>query len=238
MRDKKIEKIFKNLLTNPKTSDIIVNVIKRVRGLRSEKIIPYYGEDNTMTTIEYENAVKALQAIADEKGIRNLIIDDFLRTIYSNCKDDGIKGKASECCLNSVRTGRLYVRVKSQNKHDGYKTIVIDGKRYQVTIEYKTACGEITDCEKSDYIVYSPEVDTTTNGYDCFYVFTREQWKKFINGYPGRGQMLRYDRNGGYNIQSFRAPTRPNASRPLAEYIWSTCKNQPTFREWCAAVED
>lgn len=105
------------------------------------------------------------------------------------------------------------------------------GKK-KVTIEYKTACGNIAGAEKAQYIVYCPEVDMNIPVEKQAFVFSRAEWVDFINNYPGRGKFLRYAKDGSIHIQSFYCPTRPKASKAIADYVWESCFEKPTLEVW------
>lgn len=107
-------------------------------------------------------------------------------------------------------------------------------KRY--TIEYKTACGDITHAAKAQYVVYCPEVCFEIAVEKQAFVFSRDEWVAFINGYPGRGSMLRTTKKGTTHIQSFYSAGRPKASKSLANYIWDSCYNQPTLEQWIKEI--
>lgn len=156
---------------------------------------------------------------------------------YNNTNDSGRNGKAFECAIREYLSGKPVQAVKAQNKIDAYFSFKIEnGKRKQVTVEIKTACGEIEMASKSQYIIYCPEVCTTMNAEKQGFVFTREQWVSFINGYTGRGSFIRHSSRGHDHIQSFYSESRPKASKPIANYIWETCYNLPTVEQWKAEL--
>lgn len=149
----------------------------------------------------------------------------------NNPADSGLVNKAFECGVRSYISRKPVYTVKSQGKTD--ITFTLDGKRY--TCEIKTACGEVETAEKNQYIIYCPLVDLSQLAETQAFVFTREEWKAFLNGYTGRGKFLRYDaKRGHYHIQSFYGSetVRPKASKPIANYIWECCYNQPTLAEF------
>lgn len=155
---------------------------------------------------------------------------------YTNEKDSGATGKAFECAIREYLSGRAVQRVKAQGKVDAYFSFACEGKRKQVTVEVKTACGEIEMCARSQFIIYCPEVATDCDAEAQGFVFSREQWEGFINGYTGRGSFIRESSRGHKHIQSFRSEGRPKASKPIAEYIWATCSELPTVEEWKAEL--
>ena len=151
---------------------------------------------------------------------------------YANEKDSGAIGKAFECAIREYLSGRPVQRVKAQGKTDAYFSFTCEGKRKQVTVEIKTACGEIETCDRSQFIIYCPEVATDCEAEAQGYVFSRDEWRAFINGYTGRGSFTRASSRGHLHIQSFYSAGRPTASKPMARYIWETCTERPTVEEW------
>lgn len=150
--------------------------------------------------------------------------------------DSGKEGKAYEMGLREFFSGRHSNRVKAQGKFDAFVTFRLDGMRKAVTVEIKTACGDIGTADKSQFIIYCPEVRTDREPETQGYVFSREEWREFVNGYTGRGAFTRVDKVGRKHIQSFRSAGRPKASRPIAEYIWAVCESKPTAAEWITAL--
>lgn len=152
---------------------------------------------------------------------------------YSNTTDSGRFGKAYELALREFFSGRTQKAVKSQGKVDATVTFTLDGKRKAVTVEIKTACGIIDTADKAQYIIYCPEIDTTTDASEQGGVFTRDEWNDFLNGYDGRGKLIKVDsQRGQAHIQSFYTESRPKASKPIANYIWGRVCEQPTPAEW------
>ena len=152
---------------------------------------------------------------------------------FTNAKDSGRLGKAYELAVREYLSGRAQKAVKSQGKNDAYFSFNLDGKRKTVTVEIKTACGEIDTADRSQFIIYCPEVQTTEEAETQGFVFTRDEWRAFINGYDGRGQFVKVDsQRGKKHIQSFYTESRPKASKPIANYIWETCLDRPTVEEW------
>jgi hypothetical protein len=151
---------------------------------------------------------------------------------YSNEKDSGAIGKAFECAIREYLSGRAVKGVKAQGKMDAYVTFRCEGKRSQVTVEVKTACGEIEMADRSQFIIYCPEVTTDCDAETQGFVFTRQEWREFIGGYTGRGSFVRTSSRGHVHIQSFRSEGRPKASKPIADYIWAVCGEMPTVEEW------
>lgn len=159
---------------------------------------------------------------------------EIMREYISKCqnvRDCGIAGDAFECAIRSYIMRRRVLRVKRQGAED--IKFSYDGKRY--TCEIKSATGECETCEEAQYIVYAPVVDTEFPAELQGYVFTREQWVEFLNGYPGRGKFLRYDsKRDHWHIQSFYVSetVRPKASKPIADYIWGFVDELPTVQEF------
>lgn len=151
----------------------------------------------------------------------------------------GARSKALECALRDFSSGRKVSGIKAQGKRDAIFTFAVgEGKRAKVTVEIKSACGEIATLEGAQYIVYCPEIDMETEAEFQSYVFTLAEWHKFLNGYGGRGSLTRVNSRGELHIQSFHSDSRPKASKPLADYIWNACFNQPTFEEWVLAMRN
>ena len=148
-----------------------------------------------------------------------------------NEKDNGADGKAFEIAIRSYIMGRAQKTVKKQGQTDIRFTF--DWKRH--TCEIKTACGEIETAESNQYIIYCANVDTDFPAELQGYVFTRDQWKAFINGYTGRGAFVRYDSKRGHShIQSFYVSdtVRPKASKAIARYIESVLFDMPTVADF------
>lgn len=166
----------------------------------------------------------------DTKSVMNYIIRKHHEESARACADDGLNGKAFECAIRSYISGRLYTTVKAQNKTDIRFTH--NGKRY--TAEIKTACGEIETADKSQYIIYAPYVDTDFPAEFQAYMFTREEWRAFINGYNGRGKFTRTDARGHVHIQSFYVSEtiRPKASKAIARYIDSVINEMDTVADF------
>lgn len=151
----------------------------------------------------------------------------------------GAVNKAFECALREYSSGRKVNGIKAQGKRDAIFTFPIeDGKRGKVTVEIKSACGEIATLEGAQYVVYCPEIDMETEAEFQSYVFTLDEWHTFLNGYGGRGSLTRMNSRGELHIQSFRSEGRPKASKPLADYIWNCCYDKPTFDEWVRAMRN
>lgn len=159
-------------------------------------------------------------------------INYYLANTYTNEADTGRFGKAFECATRSALSGRRVDHIKEQGKHDAYFSFKVGEKRKQVTVEIKTACGEIATAHKSQFIIYCPEVNPELDCMEQGAVFTREEWTAFVNGYTGRGSFTRVNSRGELHIQSFRSTGRPKASKPIADYIWESCLSQPTVAEW------
>ena len=151
--------------------------------------------------------------------------------VNEDINDSGRNGKAFEIAIRSYIMNRTAKSVKAQGKTDIRFTF--DGSRH--TCEIKTACGEIEQAEKNQYVIYCPYVDTSKTAESQGYVFTREEWKAFVNGYTGRGSFVRVDTKRGHShIQSFYVSetVRPKASKPIARYIAESLANQPTVEEF------
>ena len=161
----------------------------------------------------------------------NTIMNDFLSR--ANARNDGANGGAYEFATRCYIMGRepKTMSVKAQGKTD--ITFTKNGKRY--SCEIKTACGEVEMAERNQFVIYCPVVDPDFPAELQGYVFSREEWTTFLNGYTGRGKFLREDSKRGHiHIQSFfvSETVRPKASKPIAEYIWSVCNEMPTVEEF------
>lgn len=149
----------------------------------------------------------------------------------TNPRDNSVMGDANECAVRSYIMRRKVLKVKRQGAEDIKFTH--DGRRY--TCEIKSACGEVEACADAQYVIYTPVVDPDFPIEFQSYVFTREQWEQFLNGYTGRGKFLRYDsKRDHWHIQSFYVSetVRPKASKPIADYIWSFVDELPTVQEF------
>ena len=147
-------------------------------------------------------------------------------------KDFGVFGKAFEIAIRCYVGNKLSAEgmtVKAQGKVDMYARF--QGKSFP--FEIKTACGNISTVKP--YIIYCPNVDITFPAELQGYVFTRQQWADFINGYNGRGSFLRKG-SDGLHIQSFYVSEtiRPKASKVIARYIESVLFEMPTVQEFFA----
>ena len=152
-------------------------------------------------------------------------------------KSSGRNGNATEMAVKSYISGRTVKTVRKQGKADAFVTYPVEaGKRGQVTLEIKTACGRIDHAPEAQFIAYWPEPMEDCEVETSVVVFSREAWVKFVNGYRKPSSFVRVDKATGYlHIQSFRgllSGARPKASLPIAEYIYEACENQPTLEEW------
>lgn len=159
------------------------------------------------------------------------IMHEYVNSRQNGIADSGLFGKAFEIAIRSYIMNRTASKVKPQGKTDIRFTF--DGSRH--TCEIKTACGEVDQCPTNQYIVYCANVDINKPAEAQGYMFTREEWLAFIEGYDGRGQFLRTDSKRGHqHIQSFyiSEDIRPKASKPIARYIERCLSNQPTVEEF------
>lgn len=140
-------------------------------------------------------------------------------------RDSGLNGKAFECAIKSYIAMREILAISPAGEPDFIATY--NGK--PVSIEIKTGCCKTLDSMNADIVIYAPELDLTQPLEWQAYIFTKAEWSKFLNGYTGRGQLLKndYDRH----IQSFRSEGRPNASAPIREYIDTVCFDQPILED-------
>lgn len=159
------------------------------------------------------------------------IMRDYINARENNTNDSGLYGKAFELATRSYIMNRTAKSVKAQGKTDIRFTF--DGSRH--TCEIKTACGEIEQTAKNQYVIYCSNVDINEPAETQGYIFTREEWLDFVNGYTGRGSFIRVDSKRGHaHIQSFYVSEtiRPKASKPIARYIAECLANQPTVEEF------
>lgn len=159
------------------------------------------------------------------------IMHEYISARGNNTNDSGLYGKAFEIAIRSYIMNRTAKSVKAQGKTDIRFTF--DGSRH--TCEIKTACGEIEQAAKNQYVIYCPYVVPNIAAEWQGYVFTREEWIDFINGYEGKGSFIRFDEKRGHaHIQSFYVSetVRPKASKAIARYIAERTVAQPTVAEF------
>lgn len=146
--------------------------------------------------------------------------------------DDGLIGKAFEVAVRYFMTNRKDYKVKAQGKTD-ITSKVFGGKAEAV--EIKSSCGRLDDSleKRVKWIVYCPDVDLSIEAEFQAYVFSKEEWIDFLEGYDGRGQFIR-KASDGMHIQSFYVSDtkRPKASKAIANYIWNACNNQPMLADF------
>ena len=184
------------------------------------------------------DTIKKIRATMDTSFIMNAYIQSRINNPNQEnaTSDSGIDGKAYELAVRAYIMGikdaqKIISRgVKSQGKEDIRFTK--QGKRY--TCEIKTACGAIETAEKNQYIIYCPTVDVDFPAEIQGYIFTREEWKEFIEVYNGRGSFVRVDKKGHKHIQSFYVSEdiRPKASKAIARYIEEVLFDMPTIEEF------
>lgn len=185
-----------------------------------------------------------LKLVLEESGLKAEGVDTIsimkeyimfrLQNSKNALKDFGLYGKAFEIairCYIMNRTSRHGMTVKGQGKTD--IKFSYQDKRY--TCEIKTACGNITDAHKSQYIIYCMNVDPSFPAEQQGYVFTREQWLDFLANYDGRGSLTKVA-SDGLHIQSFyvNENIRPTASKAITRYIERTLFDLPTVEEFFA----
>lgn len=146
-------------------------------------------------------------------------------------KDWGKYGDAYEAATRSYLARRRMYGTKQQGVED--IKLTINGKA--VKIEIKTACAEIDNAATADLVIYCPNVDPDFPAELQGYVFTREQWTNFLEGYTGRGAFVRWDKARQHgHIQSFywSETVRPASSKALTRYIESVLFEMPTVSEY------
>lgn len=172
------------------------------------------------------------------------VMEDYIKSRFANSgkkalTDFGIMGKAFEIAVRAylMNYSKSYskLRVKPQGKTD--ITVTKDGKAY--TCEIKTGCGNIETASKNALIIYCPNVDITFPAELQGYVFSREQWTAFINGYTGRGSFT-VKKPDGLHIQSFYVSDtiRPKASKAIARYIDGVLYDMPTIADYFNGEEE
>lgn len=152
---------------------------------------------------------------------------------YETDKDgrNGKAGEASVCEYICNRKRNGYSRqgvVDMRTKRITIANFCVEGE--VVKVEVKTGCPEIENAEDAQIIIYCPYVYPDIPLEEQFVCFTLEQWKRFLTGYPGKGQFLREDKKRGHwHIQSFYVSetVRPTASKAIARYIQKVCDGQP-----------
>lgn len=176
---------------------------------------------------------------------------------YTNERDSGNNGK------NAEPNVRFYLNPHTTqdacNAVDKIDVILYDkvtGKR--LAIEVKTGSGTLdynvnrtldttidaqehaehllTDCT---HVAYAPEYNGPETIGEDFWMFTREQFIAYLQGYTTKtgkpAKMLKYNnkktREGEtvtvINLQEMNSPPKQN-------YLWATLENLPTLAEWKA----
>lgn len=177
------------------------------------------------------------------------IMREFLEK--ANLEDDGSKGKALEIAI------RAYIQPKSSRigvtpQARWYGDIRRKNGNNWERLEVKSACGELgivgsaDDLSqllpKADLVLYAPEVNADIPAEKQTFVFTRGEFLEMLGNYGGRGQILRVKSTSAgtgvrVSLQSFQSDTRPKASKPIAEYLWDCCYEQPTVEEYFGGEE-
>ena len=167
---------------------------------------------------------------------------------YANHKDNGKAGKNFEVAVRMFITPKTTVTTcKSLGKVDHF--IKLAGKR--VNIEVKSGAGTLDYADhsdaknagipasdfiaslmpKTDFIIYTPEYDgDAENVGENAWVFTRQDFINFLQGYAG---MVRYTNKQGaevINIQSFKN------SKVKNDYVWNGVLDQPSLADWLTEV--
>ena len=194
------------------------------------------------------NIKKSLRRVQTMKRGLNVetvaIMEYYIKKRFANSgkkalSDYGIMGKAYEIAVRAYLMNRSKsygkLRVKPQGKTD--ITVTINGKTY--TCEIKTGCGNIETAGKNAIIIYCPNVDINFPAELQGYVFMREDWIAFLNGYTGRGSFT-VKKPDGLHIQSFYVSDtiRPKASKAIARYIENVLYDMPTIAEFFNGEDD
>ena len=171
---------------------------------------------------------------------------------YTNERDNGKNGK------NAEATVRYYLNPKTRldgcnplgkddiqlyDKTTG-KRIVIEAKTGSGTLEYNASRFDTNKPAQAhtsqlldgvDYVAYAPEYNGPETVDEDFWMFTREQFIAYLQGYTTKtgkpADMVKYTnkRTGkAINLQEMNSP-------PKQRYLWATLDNTPTLGEWKAA---
>lgn len=159
----------------------------------------------------------------------DLIVEFFLGLwefiSEASYNDSGRFGKAAEIAVASHFARRLEWSVKSVKSFD------LRSKHFG-KVEIKTCLGTLNDTEKADTVFYAPIIDLNYPLADQFYIFTKEEWHDFLNGYNGRGQfVVENPHTNDKRIQSFYVSeeVRPKASKAIRRYIDEFTSTLPTL---------
>lgn len=170
---------------------------------------------------------------------------------YRKANDSGRVGKCAEVALKSYINPNSSITSKVTSQFKTYDLYFMGDNKKRVSLEIKTACGELAQTEdedvsltvndiypKASYILYCPEIAENIPMEDQFFVFERSAFIDMITSYNGKGSILRTKTatNGKttLSLQSFYCSTRLKASKKIANHIWDCCYNQPTVKEWLA----
>lgn len=158
-------------------------------------------------------------------------------TLYDPLSGDacGGVGKAAELSIRSLLGNRFVDRINLTGRYDGESALLGRwlGLGRSAVYEVKTACGELP-LRPTDCVLYCPLVDPDIPCSEQFYIFTWDEWQEMLNGYTGRGSLIRMDSaRGKAHIQSFYGSetVRPKASKPIADYLWTACNSHPVLAD-------
>jgi hypothetical protein len=153
--------------------------------------------------------------------------------------DDGKIGKCWELAVREYvqpRSGRTGKVSHNYTWYADMKKRATDGSYWK--FEIKSACGELDNIDKADFIIYCPEVDLNILPEKQGFVIPVNDFLQLMEGvgYSGKGQVtrLKSTRTGKIvkSFQSFFSNGRPKASKKLADYIWDFCYNYPVVEEF------
>lgn len=166
-------------------------------------------------------------------------VKNWLEVKNYDLSDDGRIGKSWELAVReyvqprSGRTGKVshnytwYSDMKKKSESGNYWKF-----------EIKSACGELDNIDKADFIIYCPEVDIHILPEKQGFVIPTSDFLQLLEGvgYSGKGQITRQKTSTSGKIvksfQSFYSNGRPKASKKLADYIWDFCYNYPVVEEF------
>lgn len=171
---------------------------------------------------------------------------------YTNEQDKGKNGKNAEVAV------RYYLNPKTRldgcnplgkddvqlyDKTTG-KRLVIEVKTGSGTLDYNASRFDLTQNAQAhveslladiDLIAYAPEYNGPDTVDEDFWMFTREQFIAYLQGYKTKtgkpADMVKYTNKStgkAINLQEMNSP-------PKQAYLWDTLDSLPTLGEWKAA---
>lgn len=158
----------------------------------------------------------------------------------TNEQDRGRVGRVAEMVIRQwLRRNSTVSSHVGKIAAQGRTDVTVTRGKNRARLEIKTACGEIGDIGRSQYVAYCSEVFSGSDLSTAFHVFTVAQFREMLASYPGRGQLTKINsQRGTVNIQSFYSAGRPKASKPIREYLDSVCESMPTLKQWETMLEN